>query len=99
MVDRRSMSFGRKAVSATRSLRCDQPLILEVADLRHRDVGELVAEFLADDADRSQSRLGVAAFLSPRVTVLIAEEGQPYLPICTSSSSVSSVDSMRFRLT
>ena len=65
MVDRRSMSFGRKGGIRHAFAWCDQPLILEVADLRHRDVGELVAELLADDADRSQSRLGVAAFLSP----------------------------------
>ena len=42
-----------KPVAAARASRRDQPLILEVADLRHGDVGKLLAELFAHRADRA----------------------------------------------
>ena len=41
-----------QAVAAARALRVQQPLLLEVADLRDRDVGVLDAQRRADRADR-----------------------------------------------
>jgi len=43
-------------VAAARAAGLEQPLILEVPDLRDRDVGVFVAEALADGADRMQAR-------------------------------------------
>jgi hypothetical protein len=41
-----------QAIAAARPLRMQQPLLLEVADLRDRDVGVLDAQCSADRADR-----------------------------------------------
>ena len=41
-----------EAVAAARALRVQQPLLLEVADLRDRDVGVVDAQRCADRADR-----------------------------------------------
>ena len=51
--------LAEQAVAALRALRRQQPLILEVADLRDRDVRELGLQAPADGADRQQPRLGV----------------------------------------
>ena len=86
-------------VAATRAPRRDQPLVLEVADLRDGDVGELLAQLLADRADRAQTRLR-----SPR-SRRVGDRAHRwrkvsrYLPICTSSSFSRTADSMRRRLT
>ena len=48
------IGLGEQPVAAARSARLQQALILEVADLRDRDVGELVPQALADGADRVQ---------------------------------------------
>src|SRR4029453_2311148 len=82
-----------EAVAAPRPLRREQTLLLEVADLRDRDVGKLVAQLTADRSDvlepvsrRSLGRRG------PERKVGL------YLPICSSSPSSSGPDSMRRRL-
>ena len=54
---------GEEPVATTSALGRDQPLVLEVADLRHRDVRKLLAELVADGADRAQRlsrRLGAS---------------------------------------
>jgi hypothetical protein len=47
-------------VPAACAPRRDEPLILEIPDLRHGDVGELLAELLAHRADRARARLGAS---------------------------------------
>ena len=81
-------------VAAARAARREQPLILEVADLRDRDVRELVPQALADRADRVQARGPGCSVRRHRCRNVIR-----YLPTWTSSSSSSSADSMRRRLT
>src|SRR5881397_490211 len=48
--------LAEEAVPAARPLRRHEPLPLEVADLRDRDVGELALEAIADRTDRQQGR-------------------------------------------
>ena len=73
-----------------------ETLILEVADLRDRDVGKLRPQQLAHCADRVQARgcerrIGGRAHGSRNVI--------RYLPTCTSSSAWSSALSIRCRFT
>ena len=57
IVTRRSTSSSReKPVAAARPPRREQALVLEIADLRDRDVGELVPKALAHGPDRVQAR-------------------------------------------
>ena len=55
-----------QAVTARRAARRQQLLVLEVADLRDRDVGELLLEPLADRPDRQRLRLPRDASSSTR---------------------------------
>ena len=68
--------LGEEPVAAPRAARVQQALILEVPDLRDRDVRELVAQALADRADRVQA-LGCRARLG--VTSSSAQERHPVL--------------------
>ena len=69
-----------------------QPLILQIANLRDRDVGELVLEHPAEGSDRQQTRSrGGRRHRLRNVS--------RYLPICSSSPSSSCADSTRFRFT
>ncbi len=101
-------------VSAARPARREQLLILEVADLRDRDVRKLALELLAHRADRERllrrdgRRLGQARGRAGerrlRGTDVDARLHHPrkvslYLPICSSSPSRSLCDSIRCRLT
>src|SRR5262249_56528338 len=55
-----------EAIAARGAPRVEQLLVLEVADLRDRDVVELVLQDLADGADRQRlSRAAVAGFGGP----------------------------------
>ena len=89
--------LAEEPVAAARALRRQQALILEVADLRDRDVRELRLEPRADGADRVQALLGAALGGGGRAHR--RRKVRRYLPICSSSSSSSSVDSIRLRLT
>src|SRR3990170_2024320 len=86
-------------IATTRSLRRDEALVLEVADLRDRDVGKLLAKLLADRADRAEARFRLALLTSCRNSAHRLRNVSRYLPICTSSSSSRTVDSMRLRFT
>ena len=79
--------LAEQAVAAPRALRREQPLVLEVADLRDRDVRELVACSRSQTAPivSRRSRLGAPAW-----RVVIARKVSRYLPICSSSPSASS---------
>src|SRR5918911_1724496 len=83
--------LAEQPVAALRPPRRQQPAVLEVADLRDRDVGELRLQPVADRADRQQLRGGGfgSAHLSRKV--------RRYLPIWSSSPSESSADSTRLR--
>ncbi len=50
--------LGEEAVAAARAMRLEQALILEVADLRDREIRELGAQQLADGADRESAGRG-----------------------------------------
>src|SRR5262245_22490370 len=86
---------GEEAVAATRPLRADQAFVLEEADLRDRDVGELVAQPSDDLADPEEAfalrAVGGRTHRSKKV--------RRYLPICSSSPFSSTALSMRLRLT
>src|SRR5438105_206158 len=82
----------KKPVAALRSLRRDQPLALEVANLGDRDVRELRLQPITDGADRQQPLASACLGCAHRRKV------SRYLPICSSSPSVSAPDSMRRRL-
>src|SRR5918999_706722 len=84
--------FVEEPVAALRPLRLQQALILEVPDLRDRDVRKLVLQRSADGADVQQP-LGLGRF--GRGTHV--RKVSLYLPICTSSPSSSAADSMRRR--
>src|SRR5439155_11682009 len=80
-------------VAAAGPLRRHEPLALEVADLRDRDVGELTLQPLADRADGEQPR-ALRCFGRRH-----CRNVSLYLPICSSSPSLSrAADSMRRRL-
>ena len=87
--------LGEQAVAAACAPRLQQALILEVADLRDRDVGELVPQALAHRADRMQAgrRARFGKCRHRRRNVIL------YLPIWTSSSSSRTLLSIRRLLT
>src|SRR5205823_8131449 len=98
--------LGVEAVAALRPARLEQLLVLEVADLRDRDVGELALELLADGADRQRLARARRRRRADFLAVACAELGvhrsrkvSLYLPTCSSSPSVSRCDSIRRRLT
>ena len=68
--------LAEEPVAAARALRRQQPLVLEVADLRDRDVLELGLQPRADRADRVQALLGRR---SVAVVCSSAQEGQAVL--------------------
>src|SRR5262249_384118 len=82
------------AVAALRALRRQQALVLEVADLRDRDVGELRLQPPADGSDREQSLAAWGSGRHQRVRNV-----DRYLPICSSSPAERSGDSTRLRVT
>src|SRR5207253_4120180 len=72
-----------------------QPLVLEIADLRDRDVGKLLAQAPHDLADPDQAlALGGVGSHTHRSTKV-----SRYLPICSSSPFSSGALSIRRRLT
>src|SRR5581483_2443169 len=85
--------LGEEPVAALRPLRRQEPLVLEVADLRDRDVRELGLQPPADRADR-QELLAAGGRRHQRVRNVSL-----YLPIWSSSPSESSAESTRFRFT
>src|SRR5205823_4171309 len=86
------VAVGKQPVAALRSPRREQPLVLEVADLRDRDVRELRLQHPADGLDRQPS-----VFRGRRHQRF--RNVSRYLPICSSSPSSSSAASTRLRLT
>src|SRR5205807_6505979 len=101
-----------QAVAALRAARRDQLLVLEVADLRDRDLGELLPERLAHRADRDRLLArplarGLDRLLGGRSALCGCLRGghqRPkkaslYLPIWSSSPSVRRWDSILERLT
>src|SRR5581483_2455091 len=79
-------------VAALGPLRREEPLALEVADLRDGDVRELGLQLVADGADRQP-------LPARRGDHQRARNVSRYLPIWSSSPSESSADSTRRRLT
>ena len=65
--------LGEEAIAAVRALRLEEALILEVADLRDRDVRELLLQAAAHRADRQRPR---GARLGDRGHCLALQEGQ-----------------------
>ncbi len=98
---RQPLDVGRREqpVAASRPARRDQALILEVADLRDGDVRELLSQLLADGADRTEPWLRPTPLAPCRDRAHRWRNVSRYLPICTSSSSSRTADSMRRRLT
>src|SRR5581483_3736536 len=86
--------LGEEPVPALRPLRRQEALILEVADLRDRDVRELRLQPAADGADREQPLTAWGGRGHQRVRKV-----SRYLPICSSSPSESSAVSTRLRFT
>src|ERR671922_294351 len=85
--------LAEEPVAALRAARRQQPLVLEVADLRDRDIREFGLQPCADGPDRQQARSGGClgdGHFSRKV--------RRYLPIWRSSPSPSSPDSIRRRL-
>ena len=76
--------LAEEPVAATRALRRQQALILEVADLRDRDVRELRLQPRTDGADRVQALLGRRSVAV--VVLIVRRKVRRYLPIWTSSS-------------
>src|SRR6476469_9277684 len=82
-------------VAALRAPRVEEPLVLEVADLRDRNVGELVLEPVAHRADREEpAARGGFGHRHQRWRNV-----SRYLPIWSSSPSLRSAFSTRSRLT
>ena len=91
--------LAEQPIPALRAPRRHQPLVLEVADLRDRDVGELLEEPPHDLSDPEQL---LALRLAAGSVVIGAPHAMNvirYLPICSSSPSASGADSMRLRFT
>src|SRR5919199_3098557 len=86
--------LAEEPVAALRAPQREEALVLEVADLRDRDVRELVLEPRADGADREQAPGGGGGFGDAHLTRNVSR----YLPIWSSSPSFSSADSIRCRL-
>src|SRR5205807_3108892 len=86
------VGLAEQAVAALRTSRRQQPLVLEVADLRDRDVGELGGQ-TPDDFPDAQQPLTLGGGRRHAMNVI------RYLPICTSSPSASGALSIRLRLT
>src|SRR5207302_1285512 len=76
--------LAEEPVAALRALRREEPLVLEVADLRDRDVRELRLEARADRADREQA-LGLRGLEGRRAH--LSRKVSRYLPIWSSSPS------------
>ena len=81
--------LAEEPVAALRAPRRQQPLVLEVADLRDRDVRELGLQPPADGADRQQPLRGRGRSLRCRRGRHRARKVSRYLPIWTSSPSAS----------
>src|SRR5919199_4636024 len=86
--------LAEEPIAALRPPEREQALVLEVADLRDRDVRELLLEPRADGADREQAPGGGGGFGDAHLTRNVSL----YLPIWSSSPSFSSADSIRCRL-
>src|SRR5436190_5160324 len=100
----RDVGLAVEPIAARRAPRRQQLLILEVADLRDRDVGELLLERLADGPDRHRLARRLVALVVGHLDVLFAHAHRARkvslnLPICSSSPSLSRWLSMRCRLT
>src|SRR5262249_42893707 len=93
-LERVDVVLGEQPVAALRPLGREEPLVLEVADLRDRDVGELRLEPTAHRADRQEPSAGGCRRRHQRLRKV-----RRYLPICSSSPSASSAVSTRRRLT
>ena len=91
--------LAEEPVAAARALRRQQALILEVADLGDRDVREVGLQARAHRADRVQAWLLLFAAVGGGGRRHRRRKVRRYLPICTSSSSSRSVDSIRFLFT
>src|ERR1700733_9505227 len=104
--------LGVEPVAALGAARREQLLVLQVADLRDRDVRELLLERLAHGSDRDRLLAGPFGFLNGRIGDLdgggVAGFGSGhqrlrnaslYLPIWSSSPSTRWWDSIRRRLT
>src|SRR5919197_892103 len=85
--------LAEEPVAALRAPQGEEALVLEVADLRDRDVGKLPLEARADGADREQAGRG-RGFGHAHIRRNMSR----YLPIWSSSPSFSSADSIRWRL-
>src|SRR6266700_3529626 len=88
--------FAEEPVATLRPARREQALILQITDLRDRDVGELLLQAPRNRADRQQplcrGGLGRGAHLLMKLNL--------YLPICTSSPLCNfAAASIRLRLT
>src|SRR6185503_18283180 len=84
--------FAEEAVAALRPPRREQSLVLEVPNLRDRDVGKLVLQQPADGSDRQQPGFRRGRHQRPKNV-------SRYLPTWTSSPSSSCADSTRLRFT
>src|SRR5262249_60463226 len=87
--------LAEEPIAALGPTRCEQALVLEVADLRDRDLGELLLQPPGDRADRQQpfarGGLGRRAHLLMKLS--------RYLPICNSSPlSSRTAESIRRRV-
>ena len=94
------VALAEQPVAAPRPLRAQQPLVLEEADLRDRDVRELVAQAPHDLADPDQA----LALLRAAACCCVAARHRStkvsrYLPIWSSSPFSSRALSMRLRFT
>ena len=87
--------LAEQPVAALRALRREQALVLEVADLRDRDVRELRLQPPADGADRGRRGCCAALVGCGRRRAHRRRKVRRYLPIWSSSPSSSSADSMR----
>src|SRR5262249_38369642 len=87
--------LAEQAVAALRASPGEQPPVLEVADLRDRDVGDLRLQPPAHGADRQEPALGARLAGRSRHR---RRKVKRYLPIWSSSPSERRPDSMRRRL-
>src|SRR6478735_5524867 len=86
--------LAEEPVAALRPPRGEQALVLQVANLRDRDVGELGLQTAADRPDREQPRALGCRFGGAH----FSRKPSLYLPIWSSSPFSSRPDSMRLRL-
>src|SRR5204863_1234891 len=91
------VALAEQPVAALRAARRQEPLVLEVADLGDRDVGELAAQPPDDLADAEQAL--ARRMLLVRRRLRHAMNVIRYFPTCSSSPSSSVTRSMRLRFT